>query len=589
MVALAAFLGWRAMNDHTLPSRKPENVTARRVRTVPITFFSGTMGDPAFSPDGKQIAFVWDGKDHSQLNIYTLPIGGDQTYQVTHFGIAPLTEGPPALSWSPDGQFLAYAQCSNHEAGVFVVPALGGPERKLTSVVCFAAFDGPPQWTPDGRAMVIADECGTKAPFAIALVRLSLPSGRKDCLTTPPMHTFDMQFKLSPDGKKVAFVRAPTPQVGDYYVVPITGGTPLRLTRGEIQFGPLMWSPDSRRIIFYSGHQEVQGDRTVQIPAEGGEIVPELVYTTIGALSPDGQRVAYSDDSESEPRSIWRVRLSAPGGRVISNQKIIDSGLFDSSPQLSPDGTRIAFVSIRSGHVQIWTSDSEGNGAVQLTSFGGEPAGSARWSPDGKLIVFDRRPGTRSQLWLMDSDGRDLHSLVSSAADSEVPSWSRDGKSIYFASRSRSGDFQLWKQRLTSDRLHPDGEPVQVTKGAGFSGFESYDGKTIYYTRSGERGIWSIPTMGGLETRVTSDPPRGLWGHWAVSESGLYVLACKASSHCKLEFYRFGTRKVTPVIDVEHDLGDGDPGVSCSRDGRTVLYTRVDPVESHIAMTELLK
>ena len=74
-----------------------------------------------------------------------------------------------------------------------------------------------------------------------------------------------------------------------------------------------------------------------------------------------------------------------------------------------------------------------------------------------------------------------------------------------------------------------------------------------------------------------------------MSESGLYVLACKASSHCKLEFYRFGTRKVTSVIDVEHDLMDGDPGVSCSRDGRTVLYTRVDPQKSHIAMTELLK
>ena len=53
-----------------------------------------------------------------------------------------------------------------------------------------------------------------------------------------------------------------------------------------------------------------------------------------------------------------------------------------------------------------------------------------------QLIVFDRYPGPGAQLWIMDSDGRDLHSLVSSAdADSEVPSWSRDGKSIYFASR----------------------------------------------------------------------------------------------------------------------------------------------------------
>ena len=91
-----------------------------------------------------------------------------------------------------------------------------------------------------------------------------------------------MYPRLSPDGTKVAFVRVPTINVGDYYVVPITGGPPLRLTTGEIQIGDLMWSPDSSRIMFYSGHSRELGDRLVSVSAGGGEIKPEPVYAAIG-------------------------------------------------------------------------------------------------------------------------------------------------------------------------------------------------------------------------------------------------------------------------------------------------------------------
>jgi Tol biopolymer transport system component/DNA-binding winged helix-turn-helix (wHTH) protein len=580
--AVLALPAWRAHTRSMHSSQAAKGDTGIVTRTRPITPFFGGFGDPAFSPDGKQIAFTWDGPDHKEPNIYTLPIGGDQPYRVTRFG--PHVEH---LAWSRDGQTIVYTSCFNKVGGVYAVPALGGPESRLYSISCLGAQNGAPQYTADGKSLIVGGVCGTTAPLTSAIAILSLATGQKHCLTTPPVRNFDMFFHLSPNGTKVAFVRAPAPNVGDYYVVPVTGGQPVRLTKGEIQFRDFMWSPDSSRIIFESGRTGEFGDRLVSVSADGGAIIPESVYHDLGSLSPDGRRVVHLEDNGYEGRSIWRALLTAPGGQVMSRAKLISS-LNDDSPQISPDGTRIAFSSFRSGSSEIWTADAEGKNVSRLTFFGGELAGCPRWSPDGRRIAFDRYPGTPAQVWLMDADGRNQHALISTDDDNNVPSWSRDGRSIYFASW-RSGDFALWRQPLTPDHGSADGKPVQLSRFGGFSGFESYDGKTIYFTRRDADGIWSVPTDGGLETRVTSTPTQGFWGHWALTEPGLYLLDCRTKPHCAVEFYNFSSRTVSMLFQIEQEVIAGQPGLTASRDGRTVLYTEYTPGNNYIAMTEILR
>jgi Tol biopolymer transport system component/DNA-binding winged helix-turn-helix (wHTH) protein len=592
LLAGLALLGWLT---HTRPFHRQQMVTAgtaaTRTRTVPVTSFAGVMGDPIFSPDGKQIAFTWDGKDHKQSNIYTLPIGGDQPYQVTHFG-------PEAvhLAWSPDGQTIAYSRCHNHdgviEGGIYAVPALAGPERKLTSILagisCEATGIFTPQFTPDGQFLIIGDRCGTTAPMTFAIAILSLATGQRRCLTTPPTGIFDMYPRLSPDGTKVAFVRVISPQVGDYYVVPFTGGPPLRLTTGELFYADPMWSPDSSRIMFRSGHHREFGDQLVSVPANGGEIKPEPVYPSLGVMSPDGRHIAFTASNGEQDTTIWRVLLSGAGSHVLSHQELIHSPGGDDSPQLSPDGAMLAFASSRSGSGEVWVSDADGNNPQQLTNYGAELVGCPRWSPDGKRLIYDRRPAAVAQLWVMDADGRDQHALMSiRPQNDDVPSYSRDGQYVYLRSL-RSGSLALWKQHLTPDGRSADGPPVQISKLDGFSAFESYDGKTIYFARGERDGVWSLPVRGGTETRVTSAPLRGQWGYWAVTDSGLYMLDCHTKPHCTLEFYNFSTRKVSSLFQIEQELPAGQPGLTASRDGKTVLYSQFVPGNNFIAMTEIL-
>ena len=142
------------------------------------------------------------------------------------------------------------------------------------------------------------------------------------------------------------------------------------------------------------------------------------------------------------------------------------------------------------------------------------------------------------------SEGRNLHAITHGDSDNYVPSWSRDGKFIYFAS-PRTGSRQIWKHSLA------DGSERQLTEHGGFAPLESYDGQTLYYTKFDEPGIWSMPANGGSESPVVAGKPQvSYWGHWAVTESGLYLLDADAEPRPTIEFYSFATRRIKPVLSL---------------------------------------
>jgi Tol biopolymer transport system component len=505
-------------------------------------------------------------------------VGSDMPLQLTHHKSADGVPGPP--QWSPDGREIAFARCSGERDGVYTVPALGGAERRLTNSPCLNCAAGRPIWTPDSKAMVMLDQCTPGGPRGVVL--FSFATGEKRCLAPGSPGDFAADDALSPDGRTVAFFRYIEAGYSDIYAVPLTGGPPRRLvSTSPFSWSP-MWTPDGKYIVFNSYQGNMM--HPWRVPVAGGPVEPEMVYPGVGSISQDGRRLAYAEKQTGGssthfiPAAIWRADLSNAGGPVLRTRKLIYSQFMEDAAQPSPDGTRLALQSARSGTGQIWLNSTDGDQPVQLTTIG-RFSGTPRWSPDGKWIAFDARVEDHAHIYVVDAEGRNLHAITHGDSDNVVPSWSRDGRFIYFAS-PRTGSRQIWKHSLE------DGSERQLTEHGGFAPLESYDGRTIYYSKFDEAGIWSMPASGGSESPVVAGMPQvSYWGHWAVTESGLYLLDADAEPRSAIEFYSFATRRITPVLSLEKSPSPWLPSLSASRDGRTVFYTQSDP-QSVIKMVE---
>ena len=119
------------------------------------------------------------------------------------------------------------------------------------------------------------------------------------------------------------------------------------------------------------------------------------------------------------------------------------------SPSVSPDGSRMAFMSDRSGRAQIYVASISGGAVRRLTD--GKQNTDPDWSPRGDRIVFC---GSASDIFTIKPDGSDLQQLTSGAGRNTRPSWSPDGRMIVFAS-TRQGRSQLYTMTANGERQQP--------------------------------------------------------------------------------------------------------------------------------------
>ena len=230
--------------------------------------------------------------------------------------------------------------------------------------------------------------------------------------------------------------------VSDIYLLDLTEdlkpkGEPRRLTfvKHRDSHSPA-WTPNGREIIFSSG---VRGSATSlwKVPASGSGEPEQLPFSSGDAFWPaisrSGNRLAYQRGAAFD-LNIWRLSLSGPGVAAGPPARFIASTRSDASAQYSPDGKRIAFESGRSGVHGIWISDAEGSNAVELLPQEGAASGTPRWSPDGQRVAFDFNQEGNADIYVIRASGGKPIRLTTDSADDVAPSWSRDGKWVYFAS-----------------------------------------------------------------------------------------------------------------------------------------------------------
>jgi Tol biopolymer transport system component len=279
---------------------------------------------------------------------------------------------------------------------------------------------------------------------------------------------------------------------------------------------------------------------------------------------------------------IWRL----PGPKSTDPSQpprpLIASTRWDWNEAVSPDARKIAFSSDRSGQTNIWVCDIDGSNPTQLTDLKGE-TGTPRWSPDGKQLAFDSRPEQDSEIYVVSAEGGAPRRMTNDKADDVVPTWSRDGKWIYFTS-DRSGENQIWKMPAQG------GAAVQITRGGGFYGLESLDGKLLYFSkgqggRSLGDGIWQVPVAGGEEVRVLDR--KIAWRNWDVAAGGIYFLTSKShpgGEEWSIELLNLRSGKITPIF--HQDSPNRHECLAVSPDEQWILYAETPPRDADLMLAD---
>jgi hypothetical protein len=288
------------------------------------------------------------------------------------------------------------------------------------------------------------------------------------------------------------------------------------------------------------------------------------------------------------------LRQGVPAAAVAGPKPILLSTRVDSSPQFSPDGKSIAFVSNRNGFQEIWRSDASGRSPTALTSFGskGEARGSPRWSPDSSQIVFDARDGIHSNVYVISAEGGAPRRVTAWPADQVRPRWSRDGQWIYFASTYKE-KWGMWKVPATASDSTPD-RAIMLTSENGFEPTESTSG-LIYFFRptGGNLGeLFSVTAGGGAATRVMD--ARVSHGWWALGQKGIYFVGAMPDKTAlpvldvgrPIQFFSFNTHRVTDLAVIHGRINVTTPDFCISADERRLIYGQVDLANSNIMLID---
>ena len=449
---------------------------------VPLTGMPGREDDPAFSPDGNQVAFRFsDESMNDRSGIYTTVVGGQKTLQLTN------DPNDCCPVWSPDGRMVGFARVGPIVTNLYAIPALGGTPRKIYSIdKTYKEHIGRApdfSWSPDGQFLLVSivpatDPSSAQKRPTIALISLADSSVR--LITSPPGGFSDWSPAFSPDAKLIAFVRSSGPgTLDDLYVVAAAGGEPKRLTfdRRNIDGAPT-WTPDGRDIIFSS----VRGGLSSmwRVVASGGKVPSRIEGAGTSVFSPavalKSQRFAYVNLFAQV--NLWKVSLSDATHITQAPQLFFATKGETSISYFSPDGNKLAFESTQTGYREIWAVNSDGSNPSQLTFLNGE-SGTPRWSPDGRFIAFDYRPANHSEIYVLEVPGGTPHIFPTiPEADNTEPNFSHDGKWLYFSSNRGGETTQLWKVPYPSG-----GTPVELTKHGGVKPIESADG-FLYFAKN---------------------------------------------------------------------------------------------------------
>jgi Tol biopolymer transport system component len=298
-----------------------------------VQAFVGANNFPAWSPDGKYLAFLSrrgnlaQGQRSTLIGILSLDSGQLRELQPQ----LNIYVGGSPLRWSPDGRSLAIqATDSKGRQGIFRIDATSGEAMPIALSSRTPGGGGEsftnPIWTTDGKGIYYSRF--SSAGQLTLIVERDLSSGNEREIirrSGPRLLVVDLspdgKYFVAPDGDWFAGPPATPARTRKWNVllIPVSGGEARELMHGESHGGGiLMWAPDSRSVFVYSIRDKSTGDREVwRVSLDDAE--PQKLGLNVNFLGPlgnsdqqfhvhpDGKRVAFAAAAPTKPEEVWAL------------------------------------------------------------------------------------------------------------------------------------------------------------------------------------------------------------------------------------------------------------------------------------------
>jgi eukaryotic-like serine/threonine-protein kinase len=458
--AIVAYAAWRTSQGRNAPAGAEIKSPVQRNLTR-LTFGEGLQTDPTFSPDGRFIAYASDRTGN--FAIWVQPVAGGDPVQVTR---SPAPDTQPA--WSPDGSTIAF-RSERGGGGLYVVPALGGHERQLTS------FGQHPKWSTDGTAISflvgpsldsgegpvrfysVAAEGGPTRELGASFLSNGTwrwvarhPDGRISAVGQHAKLGVGF-FTFREDGSQVVASKLPAQPV----LVDSNGFARIRF----------QWNPKGTAIYIEASVNALENLWRVQVEPETLEwrtverLTTDSTSDVAVTLSRDESHLAFTQRSVTT--RLWAFPFDAATGRLVAARSggqaipITDASGVPQAFSLSPDGNRVAYEMTRAGTTdapEMWLTDID-NGRSELVGPGGF---ASAWSADGRRLAYAKFLKEKSALFVRDLDGSgEEHQLSSwSAQRALLPtSWTPDGRFILLsAALNDRAPLWLWPTAGGNDK-----------------------------------------------------------------------------------------------------------------------------------------
>jgi imidazolonepropionase-like amidohydrolase/Tol biopolymer transport system component len=422
-----------------------------------LTFGPCYDNAPAFSPDGRQLAFVSD-RDGSGSNVFVLELASRKLSQVTH----ETQVGQP--TWAPDGKAILYLRFLPLEQNPRPRSLFGGPALCDLRKISLSKDAKPEILRPPGLLKsilflsgerlawtVVEQEAGSSGFMARSTTHIEafgLEDGKAARLRSQPGDLGRVVGSTKRDGLyyrageirylplgEVEGPSAPITRAGPGFAAAtrfaITGDGKTAYESGRGQLVKVALDGGAREVIHFTAQVKLEVADPVrpkwEPPEVGGALRTRAVLNP--ELASDGRGLIFMAGG-----ILWQQPLDGKPAR-----RLLKGDAWDSEPSLSPDGRQLAFVRGNQGKRELWLLELDSGKDRVLAELGdGSWARFLNWSPDGKRLLFQKSRALQTPFELISvniGDGR-LERLAGAAGDwSSRPHFSPEGDAIYYTSR----------------------------------------------------------------------------------------------------------------------------------------------------------